>query len=127
MKKNQNVQIESSEKLHHKEKQNRQGWLAGLFSLLYTIFTVIFNEYSNHIELKYLQTPVEFLVIALLTYLIFIKSKIGAVLMVIYFTAHKVILLLSGIYLSVSNIIIDIALFYCYFTAARNINSPYKA
>lgn len=126
MKKNQNVQIESSEKPHRKEKQNRQGWLAGLFSLLYTIFTVIFNEYSNYIELKYLQTPVEFLVIALLTYLIFIKSKIGAVLMVIYFSAHKVILLLAGIYLSVSNIIIDIALFYCYFTAARNINSPYK-
>ncbi|MCE0813353.1 hypothetical protein LVQ79_13965 [Buttiauxella sp. A2-C1_F] len=126
MKKTKNVQIESSEQLHRKEKQNRQGWLAGLFSLLYTIFAVIFNEYSNYVELKYLQTPVEFLVIALLTYLIFIKSKIGAVLMVIYFATHKIILLLSGLYFSVSNIIIDVVLFYCYLTAAREINFPYK-
>lgn len=126
MKKTKNVQIESSEKRHHKDKQNRQGWLAGLFSLLYTIFTVIFNEHSNYFELKYLQTPVEFLVIALLTYLIFIKSKIGAVLMVIYFATHKIILLLSGSYFSVSNIIIDVVLFYCYVNAARQINFIYK-
>lgn len=126
MKKTKNAQIESSEKPHRKDKQNRQGWLAGLFSLLYTIFTVIFNEYSNYFELKYLQTPVEFLVIALLTYLIFIKSKIGSVLMVIYFAAHKIILLFSGFYFSVSNIIIDVVLFYCYVNAAREINFIYK-
>jgi hypothetical protein len=97
----------------------RHGWLAGLLSLLYTIFAVIFNEYSNHIYFQYLQAPDEFLVIAVLTWLMFLNKRIGMALMVIYFTTHKLILFLSGLYHSTSIIIVNLVLLYIYISAAK--------
>lgn len=113
------TQTESNKQKPYGEKLIRQGWLVGSLSLLHTIFAVIFNECSDYIDLKYLQTPDEFLVIALLCWLIFLKSRIGAVLMVVYFTSHKLILLLSGRYHSVSIIIADLVLIYFYINAAK--------
>lgn len=113
------TQTESNKQKTYGQKLIRQGWLAGSLSLLHTLFAVIFNECSDSIDLKYLQTPDEFLVIALLSWLIFLNSRIGAVLMVAYFASHKLILLLSGRYHSVSISIIDLVLLYYYIAAAK--------
>jgi len=119
MQNQKNNVIESTITRQRGERFIRQGWLAGVLTLFYTVFCVAFNEYSTTVDFIYLQTPGEFLIIALLTWLIFNKSRTGAVLMVIYFIFHKLTLLVSGFYNTVASIIIDLALLYCYVTAAR--------
>ncbi len=87
--------------------------------MFYTLLAVTFNEYSSYINLRYIQTPDEFLVIAVLSGLIFLKFHLGALLMVVYFTVHKLILLASGRYHFANVMVIDLFLAYFYIRAAR--------
>jgi hypothetical protein len=119
MKKQKYARTEPNAYRQRAERQIRQGWQAGVGSMFYTLLAVTFNEYSSYINLRYIQTPDEFLVIAVLSGLISLKFHIGALLMVVYFTVHKLILLASGRYHFASVMVIDLFLAYFYMRAAR--------
>lgn len=76
------------------EKAIKNGWIAGLVSFLITLGFGIasFFTTSNHSSMKYFLDPwilLDAILILILTFCIYKKSRIGATLMFLYFTISK--------------------------------------